>query len=455
MKKILYRVLIMIYLAIPISVFAEGYISISPSSLTIEQGSSKTFTITAYNSIGDVYIKSQKSSVASVNKNEWSTGMVGEKETKTATITVNGVSVGTTEINLTIDGATFDYDDLSNQNKTINVNVVPKSTINTTTTTKPTENNKSKNNNLKDIIVEGFELEKIDNKNYTLEVSNNVESLNIKAIAEDNKATVTGAGNHKINIGENNIKIVITSESGSKNTINLKINRKDSYYLEDLDSLLEKDNSEILTILINKDTVITKDQIEKIKKSKKVVNFNYLDENKKLIYSWEINGKDIKVVSELVTTINYNVENKKEFSKVTNYADGIYIDFKEKDNIISGTKVKFFVGNKFENDSLINLYLYNNKKISIVNNNIKVANEYIEFSINKGAEYFITMSNLEFKDTNYSVNIVMTIVIIELITILCLLGIYILRLKKKLKKEELEIPKIKENLEENNISNNF
>ena len=126
MKKILFNILLALFVLFPVSVLADGYVSVSPSSLTIEQGSSKTFTITAYNAIGDVSIKSNNSGIASVSTGEWGTGMVEEKVTKTGSITVTGNSVGTTTITLTIDAATFDGDDLAGQTKTVTVNVVAK-----------------------------------------------------------------------------------------------------------------------------------------------------------------------------------------------------------------------------------------------------------------------------------------------------------------------------------------
>ena len=141
MKKVLCgicSVILALFVLFPVSVFAEGYISASPTSLTIEQGSSKTFTITAYNAIGDVSIESNNSDVASVNTEDWGTGMVEEKQNKTAIITVNGNSVGTTTITLTIDAATFDGEDLAGQTKTITVNVVAKQTPTPTPEPDPT-----------------------------------------------------------------------------------------------------------------------------------------------------------------------------------------------------------------------------------------------------------------------------------------------------------------------------
>ena len=126
MRKILYNLILILFVIFPINVFAAGGITVSPESLTIEEGSSKTITIAAYNTVGDVYIKSNNSSIATVDNSKWTTGAVGSGETKTGTITVKGVSEGSTTITLTIDAATFDLENLKGQTKTININVVKK-----------------------------------------------------------------------------------------------------------------------------------------------------------------------------------------------------------------------------------------------------------------------------------------------------------------------------------------
>ena len=126
MKKIILSILIIFILQLSFPVFAEGDITVSDTTLTIEEGSTKTFTITAYNAIGDATISVGDESIATVDNKEWETGAVGEKETKTGKITVTGKKKGTTKITVTIDGATFDLEDLSGKTRTINVTVVEK-----------------------------------------------------------------------------------------------------------------------------------------------------------------------------------------------------------------------------------------------------------------------------------------------------------------------------------------
>ena len=85
--------------------------------------------------------------------------------------------------------------------------------------------NRSKNNNIKEISINGYDLVKVDANNYTLSVSNDVSSININVTPEDSKSKVTGAGNHDINIGVNNIEVIVTAENGSQNRIIIKVTR--------------------------------------------------------------------------------------------------------------------------------------------------------------------------------------------------------------------------------------
>jgi len=455
MKKVLYSILLALFVLFPISVLAEGYISISTSSLTIEQGSSKNFTITAYNTIGDVSITSNNSAIASVSTGDWGTGMVDEKQTKTGSVTVIGNSVGTVTITLTIDAATFDGEDLAGQTKTLTVNVVdkpqptPQPSPEPTPTPQQPQNNLSTNNNIGSLTVDGYNVEKVDNNNYTLIVNNSVTSINVNANPEDSKATVTGTGKHELNVGENNIEVIVTAESGLQNKINIKVTRKDGYYLEDLDALLK--NKDANDVIINKDSKITKENLDKIKESRKQVNFNYYNEDKKLIYSWTLDGSKIDNSNEFITTITNESGEIKNISKLSNYADGLYVNFGYSGKLPKGTKIKIYVGDKFEDSSVVNIYHYvkDKNKLEDIKKNIKVKDGYIEFDVEHCSEYFVTMSNLNIANQKSSINIFMILSIIEFI-IIDILILFNFKMSSETKKVSLDLVDNENNTQNDN-----
>ena len=467
MKKVFRKLFLTILLLFPISVFAAGNISASPTYLTIEVGSSKTFTITAYNTIGDVSISSSNSGVASVNISEWGTGMVDEGQTRTGTVTVTGKSVGTATITLVLDAATFDAEDLAGQTRTITVNVIAKPTTpsqptqpsnpggNNTGNNKPS-NNKSTNNNLKDIKVDGYNLKKVNANNYTLEVMNNVDSINISATAEDTKAKVTGTGTHKLQVGENNIQIIVTSESGAQNKITIKVTRKDGYYLEDLDDVLKNNEINDINIIIKADTKITSQDLEKIKSSKKIVKFNYYKDGKSLIYSWIIDGTKLKSTNELITTISNDSDNKSDVLKLSNYADGLVASLKQTSNLPDGTKIKLFVGDKYQNNDLVNVYAYvkSNEKLGLVKKQLKVENGYVEFDVTDASDYFVTMSTIPSSDkvvtppSKSSSPVLLVIIVILSLLVIGLAVAFIVKNKKNKNDDN-------NNIDNSIVSNNY
>lgn len=473
MKKIFSKLFFTILLLFPISVFAAGNISVSPTYLTIEVGSSKTFTITAYNTIGDVSISSNNSGIASVNSSEWGTGMIDEGLTKTGTITVTGRSIGTTTITLVLDAATFDAEDLAGQTRTITVNVIAKQTppVQPTQPTQPSnpggnnnntghnkpnnnQNNLSTNNNLKEIKVDGYSLKKVDGNNYTLEVMNNVDSINISATAEDTKAKITGTGIQKLQVGENNLQIIITSESGAQNKINIKVTRKDGYYLEDLDSVLKNNKIDDINITIKSDTKITAQDLEKIKSSGKTVKFNYYNNDKSLVYSWIIDGSKLKNTKDLLTTISNDSNNKKDILKLSNYADGLFAGLKQTNNLPSGTKIKLFVGDKYKDNDLVNVYAYvkNSDKLELVKSKLKVEKGYVVFDVIAASDYFVTMSSIPSSDkivtTTDNSSSPVLLIIIGILSLL-VIGLVIAFILKNKKNKKVD------NDNNNNLNNNL
>ena len=298
--------------------------------------------------------------------------------------------------------------------------------------------NKSKNNNIKNISVDGYNLIKVDSNNYTLSVTNDVTNINVKATAEDSKSKITGTGNHNINVGENNIEIIVTAENGSQNKINIKVTRKDGYYLEDLDSILNNNKITDINITIKSDTIITKEDLEKIKNSKKAVKFNYYNDDKSLAYSWIIDGSKIKTTSNLSTIITNDSDNKKDILKLSNYADGLFVVLKQND-LPLGTKLKLFVGNKYENNDFVNVYSYRNNKLYLLKNKIKMDNGYVEFDLDNASEYFVTMStipntNITTKvENNEKISILPIIILIICLVIIGIIIIFIIKNKRKKK----------------------
>ncbi len=417
MKKLkLLLVSIITIFAFNITVFAASG-SLSTSTGSVYVGDSFTVSVNV-NSVAAWNIHVSASgpvSGCSINQADATADAMDTNKTFSATCTATGT--GTITINLSgdvssaVDGVAVNVSGSktvtvsekpapppsnNNNNNNGGNNNPPPSNNNNNNNTNNNVDNRSKNNNIKELSVDGYQLVKVDANNYTLSVPTDVTSINIKATAEDAKSKVSGSGTHDIKVGENNIEVIVTAENGAQNKINIKVTRKDGYYLEDLDKVLDSKKTDDINITIKTDTEITSKDLEKIKNSKKLVTFNCYDENKKLKYSWIIDGSKLQDTNSLSTSIINDSDNKKDILRLSNYADGLITTLKQSSNLPAGSKIKMFVGNKYEDDSLVNVYSYakNGDKLELVKNKIKVEDGFIEFDVIDSSEYFVTMSNI-------------------------------------------------------------
>lgn len=172
------------------------------------------------------------------------------KNVGTATITVNAVDVTDKE-----------YNDFSGS-RSIKINVVKKSTP-PSINVNPTY---SKNNFLKSLSIEGYELNPVFNKEtleYTVTLTPGTEKINVLAEVEDNTAKAKGVGEINVSEGINTINVVVVAENGNERTykilasvdekdpINVKIDNEDYTVVKKKELIQKKDGYSETTVKIN------------------------------------------------------------------------------------------------------------------------------------------------------------------------------------------------------------
>ena len=441
MKKLLYSICGILLLLMPINAFAAGYISPSKSFLNVYVGETASFTITAYDAIGDVTISSSNTGIATVSPSFWGTGMVGEGETKKAIITVKGVKAGTTTINIVVDGANFSGQSVSGT-RTVTINVSNKNvTPKPSTPSNPTDT-RSSNTNLSKLTIDGETISKKDGK-YTLKVSNYVDNVTIGASAEHSKAKVSsGTGNKSLKVGENTFDVVVTAENGKKTTHKVVVVRREYNSLSDLDELLKLNKD--VTIKLGEDESLSKDDIAKISDSENKVTLNRVSEDNKVLYSWILDGKELNADTTFNPNISIVSNNNEDMEKALNYADGIYLDFSKCGDIPEGVILKYFVGDKYKDGNKINLYVYDekSKKVKQLESDITVNDGYVELKISDTMKHFISKAKIGTAEVvnKDGINIWFIISMVLIVVVLILLVVLISKNKNNDKKLDNTVP---------------
>lgn len=242
LKIILIIASILILLGINSVYAANGSFSINKTSATVEIGSTATFSITATNCAGKFTITSSNTSVATVSSSgEWIEN--GSKEIK-----ITAKSAGTSTITIKADDVASTDEEEVTGSKTITITVPEKATTNNNPSTstggstnnntqkpqepqKPVETKKSSEAHLRNLGINPKQYDfsgfKKDKTEYSVEVPNSVESVDVYATPVDSKAKVSGAGKITLNEGNNTVGITVTAEDGTtKKTYKLTIKRK-------------------------------------------------------------------------------------------------------------------------------------------------------------------------------------------------------------------------------------
>lgn len=216
MKKIKISMLAIMLLFPIMSVQAAGTASITANN-SVVNGSNITATVTLRNMAAwNIQIRGTGATDGCSVKQVGDSGN-GQDITKSFTITCKATKIGTITFSYSGDITSSD-----GTNKTISgsksVNVV-----------KPRE--KSSNNNLKSLSVDGYALSPEFDKDtleYTINLESNVEKIKINASKEDDYASINGVGEKEVQEGDNKFQITVTSETGKSKIYTVNAIVKDS-----------------------------------------------------------------------------------------------------------------------------------------------------------------------------------------------------------------------------------
>lgn len=228
MKRIKYFIFGVLLFIMGANITSAASLSVSASKRTVTVGSTVNITVTASGSDGWEYCLNYDSSIFSLVSTTSDTGgpcvktgitLIGYSKVN---YTLKANKSGSSTIGLR-DAAMYDALGESIQASTGSVTLTAK-------TQQEIEASYSTDANLKDLNVDGYELTPEFDKNtteYTLDVENDVEKINIKATRSDSSAHITGTGEKELSEGINKFEIVVTAEKGNKKTYTLTVNRKE------------------------------------------------------------------------------------------------------------------------------------------------------------------------------------------------------------------------------------
>ena len=325
MKKRKLLAIFLIALLFPLTIVNAASLSVSSNHSSVNPGDTVKITVKAKGLTGQFSVTSSNSSVLSGGKgsiwfeNNSQTISFTAKKVGTAKITVKALNVSTSDTGKKWTGS-----------KTITINVV-----------KPRE--KSTNNNLKSLSIDGLKLSPSFNSSttsYTVEANANTTKVNIKASVSESHAKVSGTGSHNVSEGDNKFNIVVTAENGSKKTYTItvkvidpnpiEVTINDEKYtvvkresslptLEDFHGTTVKIEEQSIPALFNETTDFT---LVGLKNSEGKVNVYIYDQEKNTYQEYT----DIKLTESKIFPLDIDKTFKKDYEKATITINGTEVE---------------------------------------------------------------------------------------------------------------------------------
>lgn len=356
-----------------------GSFSVSSSASQLKINDTATLTITTSNCEGQFSISSSNPSVISISSSsEWVSGSksitLQAKGTGAAVITITATNVGDNQAvpedvtgskTITLNVANPIQNDTQTNSEKSNTTNNSTATENQKTTEKTvTEQKKSNNANLIDLGIRpnDFSGFKPNTTSYDVTVPNNVEEVEVYAKLQDSKATISGTGKRKLQIGKNSLTVNVKAEDGTQKTYTINVTRDETKVAED-----DKKEQEEKEEKGNKDV----DEISKGLAQLKVDGIKLEPEFKTDIYEYKLSyeGEESKLdITAIATDVDYEVE----ITGNDNFKEGeniitILVSDKDKNNVATyqikvDKKVKE-IANNIDDELMLDI---NNKKNSII-----------------------------------------------------------------------------------------
>lgn len=329
-------------------------LSISASSYSVNKNETITISATISSNVHVYYSQGTiKCTGAGVNSNlDLSNGndpnlstsiskSFSIKPTSSGTITCSSTNVSAIE---GTDPNNFN----SVSNKSISINVKAPAVI------PPKEY--SKNNYLKSLSIEGYEISfDKETLEYSIEVENGVEKVNISASPEDSKASVSGTGEREVTEGNNKLEVKVTAENGNERTyvinvkvkeldpINVKIDNEEYTVIRKEDVLEAPKNYEKTTVTIDGEEVLayynknTKYTLVGLKDKDGNANYYIYKDGKYTLYKeYTFNGITLYLTGKKVDLPNFK---KTSFS----YNDDKIEAYLLSEDKLSGSSEKYYL----------------------------------------------------------------------------------------------------------------
>lgn len=297
----------------------------------------------------------------------------------------------------------------------------------------------SRDNKLKSLVVTDYPFDfDAEILEYTIDVENWIESVNVVAELSDSKASLVLSNPGELIVGPNEILIKVYSESEDERIYKIIVNRQGDNpvvavgRIVELLPRIEADNIEITT----KDPKsMTMEIWNQLADTDKNYMFSIRNELNETLYMWKFDGASIKVNEMIDFDVQFNSSDRDLIRKLLDYRESVLLSLAHSGPIPQGLTLKVNVSKLYNDESVLFVYFFNSEsgKLEDKSMELVVKDGYVELNLDHASQYVLTPVKLSmFDDISILLLGIIALLSFILIIILISMSLKIKTLKRRL-----------------------
>lgn len=239
-------------------------------------------------------------------------------------------------------------------------------------------------NNLSSLIVEGYALDFSSAQlKYEMSVENQVTSLLILATAEDDRASVSIEGHTRLNVGQNSVKITVTSQSGESKVYQIEVSRASDLPILTLDNMIEylsTSSVSVVSVQLEDEYVLTSTMIQAIRQSGKTIYF-FKSLGGQLLYGWYLDGRAMLPLDSLDLFVELHPSSKMEVLQAGQNANMSFAFPRQSGVFPPNTRLQLNISEVLGYSDAVSVYQYDQGEFTLLRDQVNVIDGIVEFDV--------------------------------------------------------------------------
>jgi hypothetical protein len=297
----------------------------------------------------------------------------------------------------------------------------------------------SRDNKLKSLVVVDYPFEfDAETLEYTIDVENWIESVELTVELSDPKASYLIANADELIVGPNEILVKVYSESAEERIYKITVNRMGDNPVVAIDriiTLLPRIEAENIEITTKDSKSMTSEIWNQLVGTNKNYMFSVRNEFNETLYTWKFEGTKINQNEVMDFDVQFDSAQRDEIRRLLDYRESILLSLSHSGAIPTGLTLNVNVSKMYKDDSVLYLYYYDTETGKLEDQSMEfvVKDGYVEIDLDHASQYVLTPVKLSmFDDMGIVLAGVIALLALILLLVLISMSMKVRTLKRRL-----------------------